>query len=114
MNEDVKRIIIISSSFPYTTKETFLHSEVLYLSTYFDIEIFPLIQGSDGYCIKNLPKNVIIHPPILKRNYFLRLFSGLFNKSPFVPYLNEIQLILKSKGNNTKKIFGSFTKFFSL
>jgi glycosyltransferase involved in cell wall biosynthesis len=103
-----KKIIIISSSYPYGLKETFLHNEVLYLSKYFEIEIYPVIKSIPGATPVSVPPNVTFHEPIVQNNYFKRIYSGLLNLSPIAFYIRDLGLLLKKGGSFKEK----FTRWF--
>lgn len=98
------KITIISSSFPYGPKETFLRNEVTYLSRYFDIEIFPVIKSAKNDTPVNVPPNVIFHEPIVKHNYIKRILYGLFNLSPVFPHIKDLFLIAKNPDHLTGKL----------
>lgn len=99
-----RKIVIISSSYPFGLKETFLHNEVVYLSKYFDIEIYPVIKSSPNAVAIPTPANVSFHNPIVQNNYLKRVFFGIFNTSPIIFYLNDLKLLIRS-GKPLKKKF---------
>lgn len=76
-------LILLTDSFPYGTKETFLEAEIGFLSAAFEsVHIFPL-HGSGVY--RQQASNVKIHTPFLSfypKNQRQLLLHGLFNVSP--------------------------------
>ena len=98
------KLLIISVEYPYGLKETFLHTEVVFLAQYFHVEIFPIIKGAVNDKPRELPDNVDFHEPILSRNNLKRVFQGLFNKSPILPYLKDLFFLFKSSKNLKAKI----------
>ncbi|MBW7941904.1 MAG: glycosyltransferase [Candidatus Kuenenia stuttgartiensis] len=99
-----KKIIIISSSYPYGLKETFLHNEVIYLSKYFDLEIFPVIKSSPDATPVQVPPNVVFHQPIVQNNYLNRLLIGIINRSPVGFYIGDLKMLFKSGGSLKRKL----------
>ena len=77
-------LILLTDSFPYGIKETFLEAEIGFLSTTFkSVHIFPL-HGSGEY--RPQAANVTVHPPFLSfhtKNQKQLFVSGLCNTSPF-------------------------------
>lgn len=97
------KLIIITAYYPYGYSEPFLKNEIEYLSKYFDIEIFPLLKHAKHNIYRKTPSNVSVHLPILKRNYVLRFINGLFNFSPFLPFIKDFPLVFfKTPSNKTK------------
>ena len=91
-----KKLVIISSGYPFGSRETFLHNEVLFLSAHFDIEIFPIIKKNADDKVIVLPLNVSYNTPVLVKKYFPRLLRGLFNRSPLLPYIKDLFRLLKN------------------
>jgi len=90
-----KQLILLTDSFPYGSKETFLEAEIGFLAATFEsVHLFPL--HGDGI-FRPQANNVVVHTPFLSFNPKdqKRLFiAGLFNFSPFGFALKE--LIVKS------------------
>jgi glycosyltransferase involved in cell wall biosynthesis len=86
-------LIIFTNNFPFGDGETFLETEVNYLSHSFDtVHFFPLFYGKSRLA-RVLPANITFSEPFikidsLKKKGQLSLY-GLFNLSPFFPLLNE-------------------------
>jgi colanic acid/amylovoran biosynthesis glycosyltransferase len=77
-------LILLTDSFPYGIKETFLEAEIGFLSDAFkSVHIFPL-HGSGEY--RRQAANVTVHSPFLSfhtKNQKQLFISGLCNKSPY-------------------------------
>jgi glycosyltransferase involved in cell wall biosynthesis len=86
-----KQLILLTDSFPFGTKETFLEAEVGFLANAFEsVHLFPL-QGEGDY--RPQAANVMVHTPFLSfdpKNQKRLLCSGLFNFSPFGFALKEL------------------------
>jgi glycosyltransferase involved in cell wall biosynthesis len=83
-------LIVLTDSFPYGLKETFLENEVPFLAEAFDVvHLFPL-HGEGSF--RPQASNVVVHSPFLSFNpkNQKRLFmAGLFNRSPLGFALKE-------------------------
>ncbi len=104
------RIYIYTDSFPYGTAETFLENEIDDLAKAFDeVVIVPLYQRPK---IREMPINVNTWAPILgfnPKDKLALLLSGIFNFSPFFPYLTEL---FNPKVYKSKKGIWVFFTFF--
>lgn len=86
-------LIIFTNNFPFGDGETFLETEVSYLSHSFDtVHFFPLFYGKSRLA-RVLPANITFSEPFikidsLKKKGQLSLY-GLFNLSPFFPLFKE-------------------------
>ncbi len=106
------KINIISASYPFGDTETFLHNEVLFLSKYFNIELFPIIKNPiKNSLVKDLPTNITYNDPFLNRSYANRIFKGLFNLSPIWPHLKDLVAIFSSPNNLKVKLSAWFVSF---
>lgn len=99
-----RKIVIVSEGFPYWPKENFLHGEIECLHNEFDLNLLPLVLPK-GAALQELPANVKVLTPVLKRNYFLRLMQGVFNTAPVVPFLKDFKNIFKEKKGTVKQNF---------
>ncbi|HEV7346832.1 glycosyltransferase [Telluribacter sp.] len=77
------RIILITGSFPYGHAETFLESEVPYLSEYFRVVLLPLRQPEG---VRPLPPNVVVDSSLaaifdVPNRKFTSLLSATFYRS---------------------------------
>jgi colanic acid/amylovoran biosynthesis glycosyltransferase len=94
-----KQLILLTDSFPFGMKETFLEAEVGFLANAFEsVHFFPL-QGGGDY--RPQAANVVVHTPFLSfdpKDQKRLLCYGLFNFSPFGFALKE--LVAKSVYKN--------------
>jgi len=95
-----KKIVIISTTYPYGSHETFLENEIKYLSEFFDIHVIPLINEKKNDEVRDVPNNVSYSPPILNKNHLKRFISGVFNLSPLFQFFPELINIFR----NSKKL----------
>lgn len=89
-------LILFTDSFPYGSAETFLETEILYLSEAFNhIIIVPYtrtwVKNSSGEPIRPIPSNVICKHPLIPNPYnrTYRFLSGVFNFSPIAFCITE-------------------------
>jgi glycosyltransferase involved in cell wall biosynthesis len=98
-----KTLILLTESFPFGTKETFLESEMVFLADRFSsIHIFPL-HGTES--CRPQAAHVIVHAPFLPfhtKNQRRLLSAGLLNSSPVVFIFREF--FLKSVYKHPKQI----------
>ncbi len=80
-----KNLILFTSSFPYGKGEYFLETEIEFLSKEFiEIEIYPFYYGN-VITKRNVPKNVIVHKPVIpisKQKRFLLFFKSVLLFAP--------------------------------
>src|SRR5690606_13941533 len=100
-----KKIVIISTSYPFGSHETFLENEINFLCNCFDIHVIPLINESSNDTARVIPKNVTYTSPILNKNHFKRFKAGIFNLSPFFILLPELFKLLKYSKNIKNSLF---------
>jgi glycosyltransferase involved in cell wall biosynthesis len=87
-----EKLVLFTNSFPHHTGETFLETEINYLSTHFrKIDIVPLTH-SNSKIIRDVPNNVYAHNVILNnhKNKVELILKGVFNLSPVLPYVTEL------------------------
>lgn len=108
MPTEKKKIIIVSSSYPYGLKETFLHNEVTYLAQHFEIEIYPVIKSTPTATPIVVPPDVSFHKPIVHNNYMKRIGFGLINLSPVGLFIKDLVLLFQTRGSLREK----FTRWF--
>lgn len=112
-----KKILIVSSNYPFGQHETFLENEINYLSKYFDLHIIPMYKNKKSDVARKLPKNVTFSMPILKTNQLERMFKGIFNRAPLFINVIEIFSLLKQSNKILKsfyQLYVNFTNFRSL
>ena len=112
-----KKILIVSSNYPFGQHETFLENEINYLSKYFDLHIIPMYKNKKSDVARKLPKNVTFSMPILKTNQLERMFKGVFNRAPLFINVIEIFSLLKQSNKILKsfyQLYVNFTNFRSL
>lgn len=74
----MSKLILFTASFPYGKKETYLETEISYLSKFFDrVEIFPHYYNNKDVSKRIVPENVIVHKPALPLNKFKRLSKSV-------------------------------------
>lgn len=84
---NTKKLIVFSYNYPYGLGESFLSSELEFLSRDFHtIHIIPLFYGNSK-TPRRVPSNVSFSPPLIlenpKKERFQFLLKGIFNYSPF-------------------------------
>jgi glycosyltransferase involved in cell wall biosynthesis len=98
-----KTLILLTDSFPFGSKETFLESEMEFLAREFtSIHIFPL-HGTESS--RPQASHVIVHEPFLPfntKNQRKLLSAGLLNRSPIVFIIREF--FFKSVYKHPKQI----------
>ena len=83
----MKRLILFTSSYPYSTAETFLEDEIVYLCGKFShVTIIPIT----GYETpkRSVPGNCEVFEPIIKGKIEKTLL-GLYNRYTIIPYLKD-------------------------
>src|SRR5690606_27911335 len=82
-------LVYFTASYPYGTRETYLHNEILMLSKYFEhIYILPMYNPTKSSTRRVTPSNVIVIEPLAPQG-ISRLVSGIFNLTPCIEYLKE-------------------------
>jgi colanic acid/amylovoran biosynthesis glycosyltransferase len=98
-----KTLILLTDSFPFGSKETFLESEMVFLASRFSsIHIFPL-HGTES--CRPQASHVTVHEPFLSfhaKDQRKLLAAGLFNRSPIAFICREF--LLKSVYKHPKQI----------
>ena len=100
----MKKLILFTASFPYGKKETYLETEIKYLSRSFDsIHIYPHYYNNKDTSQRKMPENVFINKAALSANKLHRLataIKGLVTKSHFF-FLDDFirKKVYKSKVN---------------
>ena len=104
----MKRLYILTSEFPFGTREPFLEDELPYLAREFEcIEIVPF-DISNNNC-RVLPPNVIVHDPIgASKNIWKYRLRGIFSLRCFFLVLKEM---FSLKPFASKKTFVNYIKF---
>lgn len=89
----LKRLVLITSGFPYGKNETFLESEISYLANAFDEVVILCPKPIDPH-IRNLPDNCTVdfYTKELTQIDKLKALLGLFNKTTW----KEIKIIRKT------------------
>ena len=94
-----RKLTVYSASYPYGSTETFLHNEIVYLSNFFHIEIYPLLKKPNNSKIQNIPENVNYHEPFLPRSYVARILLGVFNFSPLLCFFSDLIKVIRYSNN---------------
>ncbi|MFA7272773.1 MAG: glycosyltransferase [Crocinitomicaceae bacterium] len=86
-------LVLFTASFPYGKKETYLETEIIYLSKSFNkVEIFPHYYNNKDISCRIVPENVIVHKPALPLNKFIRIIYsilGMFNGANTGAFLKD-------------------------
>lgn len=99
-----KTLYFFTSSYPYGNTETFIETEIKYLSIFFDrIIIFPLFSY-DSKEYRAVPENCIVNKPIIKSR-FQHYFYGLFGLRSIPLYFKDFFLNSVYKSRNKFKNF---------
>lgn len=100
----MKTLNLFTASFPYGQKETYLETELKYLSVIFDqIEIFPHYYNNKDITQRRVPENVLVHEPVLPLKKINRLKKGLIgifkgaNISPFLQDFRDFKVYYSRK-----------------
>jgi glycosyltransferase involved in cell wall biosynthesis len=113
----MKKILLISSSYPFGNQETFLENEIKYLSDSFEIHVLPIYKFNKNDKPRRVPANVTYSRPVLRKNHFKRLLRGLFNRAPLYEFIYDLSNILKKPDHiihHFIKWYLQFIKFRSL
>ena len=86
-----RKILIFTDSYPYGKSEQFLENELAFFVNSFDtVNLFPLEKGRSGEVRKTAGKISVLAPPYISiKNKTELLIKGLFNRSIFLPFLEE-------------------------
>lgn len=89
----MKKLIFVTSKFPFGSGETFIENEINYFANAFDkIYIFATEANGDE-SIRPVPENVVYFParpkPITKKDYIPHLFKPLNIKEIFFNYIDK-------------------------
>ena len=73
-----KKILLMTSQYPYGHGETFVEEEMEFVTNNcnFDITVSPM-QTPKGMVTRKLPNNVDMKPVVIERSWFKRFFSLL-------------------------------------
>lgn len=103
--EEMDKLILFTSSFPFGNKETYLEREMDFLSEAFErVEIYPHYYNQGNKTQREVPKNVKVHEaalPIQKSKRLLQSLKGLFKGARIGLFLKEFfsKKVYKSKVN---------------
>ncbi|HCM21100.1 MAG TPA: hypothetical protein DIC46_10080 [Porphyromonadaceae bacterium] len=103
-----KNIAIISDSYPFGQTETFLENEIEFLSTYFNISVFPILKKNKDDVPRIVPKGVTFYAPIVQKNPFKRILKGIFNLSPIYLYIKELPKLWKESNDKKQSLLQWF------
>lgn len=88
-----QKLIIFTANFPYGSTETFLETEILYLSqTFNSLILVPCSYPKGNKQKKSLPPNVKCFPPYLSSNIPFRVLRAIFNCAPGMGFFSDIFL----------------------
>jgi glycosyltransferase involved in cell wall biosynthesis len=113
----MKKILLISSSYPFGKQETFLENEIDYLANFFEIHVLPIYKFNKSDKPRSVPANVTYSRPVLKKNHFKRFLRGVFNTAPVYEFIYELFNILKNPDHVVHHItrwYLNFVKFRTL
>ena len=100
------KLILFTSSFPFGNKETYLETEIDFLSKAYErIEIYPHYYNQGNKTQREVPNNVKVHKAALpnkKSKILLQLLKGLFKGAKIGLFFKEFF---------SKKIYGSKVNF---
>jgi glycosyltransferase involved in cell wall biosynthesis len=102
----MKTLILFTASFPFGQKETYLETELKYLSVIFDqIEIFPHYYNNKDITHRRVPENVLVHEPVLPLKKINRLKKGLIGIFKGANISSFLQDFLEFKVHYSRKRF---------
>lgn len=107
----MKKILIISSSYPYGKHETFLETEINFLSKYFEINVLPIYKLNKNDIPRKTQNNVTYSLPLLDSNILIRIIKGLFNRAPLLSILSELVKLFKETKNKKASLIKLFSDF---
>jgi hypothetical protein len=100
------KLILFTSSFPFGNKETYLETEIDFLSKYFEtVEIYPHYYNHGSKIQREVPENVKVHEaalPVEKLKRILQLMKGVFKGAKIGIFVKEFF---------SKKVYTSYPKF---
>ena len=77
----MKKLIFVTSKFPFGSGETFIENEIKYLASAFDKIYIFATEATDNETIRAVPNNIHVFPakpkPITKKDYIPSLFKPL-------------------------------------
>lgn len=77
----MKKLIFVTSKFPFCSGETFIENEIKYLASAFDKIYIFATEATDNETIRTVPNNIHVFPakpkPITKKDYIPSLFKPL-------------------------------------
>ena len=106
-----KKILIISSSYPFGKHETFLENEINYLSKFFDLHVIPMYKNKESDVARKVPNNLTYSVPILKTNQLKRFLNGVFNRAPLFINSSEIFRLFKDSETIIKSLYQLYVNF---
>ncbi len=75
----MSKLYFFTIDFPFGKQETFIETEIMYLSKEFDeIRIIPLYEQKATNNLRILPSNVKLNDGLLSKSYLVRLMNILF------------------------------------
>lgn len=103
-----RRLILLTTTWPYDNGETFLSEEAKYLSEAYEcVEVFPL--SASNMQMREVPKNFTIHAPAIKASLKSKsklLGHGIFSTAPLG---FAVKAFFKEKGYRKSRIWNFFT-----
>ncbi len=102
----MNKLILFTSSFPFGDKETYLETEIDFLSKYFEtIEIYPHYYNNGSKIKREVPQNVKVHEaalPVEKLRRILQSLKGVFKGAKIGIFVKELF---------SKRLYTSYPKF---
>tara|TARA_Y100000996_G_scaffold396496_1_gene362645 strand:+ start:12628 stop:13845 length:1218 start_codon:yes stop_codon:yes gene_type:complete len=110
------KLILLTSSYPYGVKETYIENEIKFLAKGFDeVEIYPFYYNEGNVSKRDVPSNVRVMEPPIPITKFKRLFLFLlylFTSSKTLLFIQDFLNNFKlSSMKNFKFILISFVDF---
>ncbi|MBQ3930105.1 MAG: glycosyltransferase [Paludibacteraceae bacterium] len=103
-----RRLILLTTTWPYDSGETFLSEEAGYLSqAYGSVDVFPLSASS--LQMRKVPSNFTIHAPAIRgtlKNKALLLWKGVFSTAPLG---FALKAFFCEKGYRRSRLWNFFT-----
>ena len=102
----MNKLVMFTSSFPFGFKETYLETEINFLSKYFEtVEIYPHYFNNKSKIQREVPHNVKVHGaalPVEKLGRILQSLKGFFKGAKIGIFVKEFF---------SKKVYSSCPKF---
>lgn len=110
MNSKHRNLILFTNSFPFGLKETYLETEIKYLSDNFNrVIIYPLYYNEKNKTQRKVPLNALVNTPPIPTSKVVRLFKfilSLLKGAPVYQFIKEYFIFkLYTSISKTKRWF---------